>query len=116
MTKLDEIEAALAAATEGPWRCDKTFERMLDTPFKYRVVSEAPDLRQSRAITDDRLRIENAELIALLRNMAPDLVRVVKAAKVYFEAERADGITAAEVIRAEQELDEALAPLVEEEK
>ena len=71
MTTIDEIEALLARATPGPWVQD---EWLVDAP------GLARELASCASDSDDAVDIANAKLIVALRNSAPDLIAVVRAA------------------------------------
>ncbi len=64
----------------APWRIDRTLE-FLDSRFKFRVVSEASDLRESRRVTDCCLTEEDAGLIVELRNALPAMLAELRAAR-----------------------------------
>ena len=69
MTTIDEIEALLARATPGPW---VQTEWMVDASGLGRELASFE--------LDEPVDIDNAKLIVALRNAAPDLIAVVRAA------------------------------------
>lgn len=83
MSKLDELKALLEKATAGPW--EQTYGHG-DSGNNNNVIfgRERPNQYIARIVSGrgnggEEERHANAQLIALLRNMAPDLLRVVEA-------------------------------------
>lgn len=83
MSRLDELKALLEKATPGPWGW--TYDGSND----YSVGrAEDPQAKRVAVVYDPTERDgADAALIALLRNMAPDLLRVVEAAQNLAECE-----------------------------
>jgi hypothetical protein len=102
MTKLEQLEAALAAATEGPWEYDgkdvTSLAGDICIPLRYDKHSQ------------------DAELIVFLRNHAADLLRVVRLAAemTEYSDNHLPPVENPGSFRAR--IKEALAPLVEGEK
>lgn len=79
MTTIDEIEALLARATPGPWRVDQEGHSdwwQVESVDGQRAFSDGSAYGEYSEDCDADTR----DLIVALRNAAPDLIAVVRAA------------------------------------
>jgi hypothetical protein len=97
MSALDRLEELEQVATSGPWRWDGG--TLVDDGH-----DEAIGISRASAVQTD-----DAELIAALRNAAPALLRVARAAERWHRAEIVPGTIDAAI----RELDEAVQALKE---
>ena len=82
MTTIDEIEALLARATPLPWRAGQWHPNTIAADGGWPVDTSCSGMEGGGCE-----RIEDRDLIVALRNAAPDLIAVVRAA-----AKVADGL------------------------
>jgi len=89
-TRLDELQAALAAATAGPWQSTRT-----DPAEGYDCcwLTASPNGRNNESEIGSISLPANAAAIVLLRNNASDLLAVARAAQRYLNGHNgADGV------------------------
>jgi hypothetical protein len=72
MNKLDELKAALAAATPGEWAVDNNKNALAFPGFEVRSTGTIPSKVLAIAAPES-----DAHLIALMHNMLPDLLEAV---------------------------------------
>ena len=75
MTTIDEIEALLARATPLPWRAGQWHPNTIAADGGWPVDTSCSGMEGGGCE-----RIEDRDLIVALRNAAPDLIAVVRAA------------------------------------
>jgi hypothetical protein len=91
MTDLDELEALLAAATQGEWKAGRADMATIVEGYESKWIyadGHAVAVASGRISDDWDVVMANANLIAALHNAAPDLIAAARRVKVLEEALR----------------------------